>query len=319
MSANSAAELERAVGRRVDPAARPPQQRARPAIPAAHSMTGLLWAGPALAAYGVFVVYPFTQTIRYSLYDWDGFGSARFVGLENYRRVVSDPELAGSIGHAFMLIVFFTVIPVGAGLVCAATLSRVDRGAVGRLARGVLIVPQVLPLVGAAIAWTWTYSSDGAVNQLLRGVGLGDLTRHWLADFDLALPAVGLIGTWVSLGFCTVLLLSGVGRIDTSLFEAARLDGAGYFRELTTVLIPGIRREITVCATVTVIAARASGDIIYVSTGGGPGNQTMVPGVEIYRLTFLSQQIGQASALGVTLTALVLAVVLPLQWLGRER
>ena len=317
MSANSAVELGRAVRERVSPPARVPKNRARMNI-AGRSMAGLLWAGPALVAYGLFVVYPFTQTVRYSLYDWDGFGSARFVGTENYRRVVTDPELAGSIGHAFMLIVFFTVIPVGAGLLCAAALSRVDRSPVGRLARAVLIVPQILPLVGAAIAWTWAYSSEGAINQLLRVVGLGGLARPWLADFDTALPAVGLIGTWVSLGFCTVLLLSGVGRIDPSLFEAARLDGAGYFRELTSVLIPGIRREITVCVTVTVIAALASFDIVYVSTGGGPGTETMVPGVEIYRLTFLSQQVGQASALGVALTVLVLAVVLPLQWLGRE-
>ncbi|RBM19122.1 sugar ABC transporter permease [Streptomyces sp. PT12] len=286
---------------------------------AGRSMAGLVWAGPALVAYAVFVVYPFTQAVRYSLYDWDGFGSARFVGIDNYRRVLTDPQLAGSIGHAFVLIVFFTVIPVGAGLLCAAALSRVDRGPVGGLARAVLIVPQILPLVGAAIAWTWAYSSEGAINQLLGALGLGGLARPWLADFDTALPAVGLIGTWVSLGFCTVLLLSGVGRIDTSLFEAARLDGAGHFRELTTVLIPGVRREIAVCVTVTVIAALASFDIVYVSTGGGPGTETMVPGVEIYRLTFLSQQVGQASALGVALTVLVLAVVLPLQWLGRER
>ncbi|WP_183091326.1 carbohydrate ABC transporter permease [Streptomyces radicis] len=318
MSANSAVEPGRAVRERISPPTRAPKKRLPPKI-AGRSMVGLVWAGPALVAYAVFVVYPFTQTVRYSLYDWDGFGSARFVGIENYRRVLTDPQLAGSIGHAFVLIVFFTVIPVGVGLLCAAALSRVDRGPVGGLARAVLIVPQILPLVGAAIAWTWAYSSEGAINQLLRAVGLGGLARPWLADFDLALPAVGLIGTWVSLGFCTVLLLSGVGRIDKSLFEAARLDGAGHFRELTTVLIPGVRREITVCVTVTVIAALASFDIVYVSTGGGPGTETMVPGVEIYRLTFLSQQVGQASALGVALTVLVLAVVLPLQWLGRER
>lgn len=318
MSVNSAAELGRAVGERVSPPAHVPRKRV-PLNIAGRSMAGLVWAGPALVAYALFVVYPFTQTVRYSLYDWDGFGSAQFIGTENYRRVLTDPELAGSIGHAFTLIVFFTVIPVGVGLLCAAALSRVDRGPIGRLARAVLIVPQILPLVGAAIAWTWAYSSEGAINQLLRVVGLGGLARPWLADFDMALPAVGLIGTWVSLGFCTVLLLSGVGRIDPSLFEAARLDGAGYFRELTTVLIPGIRREITVCVTVTVIAALASFDIVYVSTGGGPGTETMVPGMEIYRLTFLSQQVGQASALGVTLTLLVLAVVLLLQWIGRER
>jgi raffinose/stachyose/melibiose transport system permease protein len=280
---------------------------------------GLLWVGPALVAYGAFVIYPFTQTIRYSLYDWDGFGTATFVGAANYRRVFTDPELAASIGHAFVLILFISVLPVALGLFCASTLSHISRGVVGSLARTALFVPQVLPLVGAAIAWTWAYSTDGLINQVLRSVGLGGLTRAWLADFQTALPAVGLIGTWVSLGFCTAVLLAGIGKIDPALFEAARLDGANYLHEMTAVVVPGLRREITVCLTVTVIAALASFDIVYVSTNGGPGYQTMVPGVEIYRLTFLNQRIGEASALGVTLTALVLAVVLPIQRLGRER
>jgi raffinose/stachyose/melibiose transport system permease protein len=291
----------------------------RQRLPTRKRWVGLLWAAPALVAYGAFVIYPFTQTLRYSLYDWDGFGTATFVGAANYRRVVTDPELAASIGHAFVLILFIAVLPVVLGLFCAASLSRISRGLVASLARTALFVPQVLPLVGAAIAWTWVYSSDGLINQVLRGIGLGGLARAWLADFQTALPAVGLIGTWVSLGFCTAVLLAGIGKLDPALFEAARLDGANFRQELMAVVVPGLRREITVCLTVTVIAALASFDIVYVSTNGGPGYQTMVPGVEIYRLTFLNQRIGEASALGVTLTALVLAVVLPIQRLGRER
>ncbi len=179
-------------------------------------------------------------------------------------------------------------------------------------------MPQILPLVGAGIAWTWMYSSDGLINQVLRWVGLGSVARPWLGDFTTALPAVGVIGTWVALGFCTILLLSGTSKIEPSLYEAARIDGAGLLREFFAITLPGLRREVVVCVTVTVIAALASFDVVYVSTSGGPGYQTMVPGVEIYRLTFLDQKVGQASALGVFLALLVLVVIVPIQRFGRE-
>ena len=128
-----------------------------------------------------------------------------------------------------------------------------------------------------------------------------------------------MIGVWVMLGFCTVLLLSGIGKIDLALYEAARLDGAGRISEFFAVTLPGLRRELVVCTTFTMIAALASFDIIQISTQGGPGYQTMVPGVQIYRLTFLQQHIGQASALAVFLAALVLVLIWPIQRLGRER
>jgi raffinose/stachyose/melibiose transport system permease protein len=268
--------------------------------------------------YALFVLYPLAQTVRYSFYHWDGFGKATPAGLSNYRNVFSDPELFDSLVHAFVLIVFFTVLPVGLGLVAAALMHDLAAGTFSTTARVVLFVPQILPLVGAGIAWTWMYSSDGLINQVLRWVGLGSLTQAWLGDFNTALPAVAVIGTWVALGFCTILLLSGTSKIDPALFEAARIDGAGRVREFFAITLPGLRREVVVCVTVTVIAALASFDVVYVSTSGGPGYQTMVPGVEIYRLTFLDQKVGQASALGVFLALLVLIVIVPIQRFGRE-
>ena len=175
----------------------------------------------------------------------------------------------------------------------------------------------VQALVAAGVAWTWLYSPDGLVNQILRVLGLSGTTRAWLGDFTFALPAVGVIGVWVMLGFCTVLLLSGIGKIDPALYEAASLDGAGRLRQFRAVTLPGLRQEVVVCTTFTVVAALASFDVIQVSTQGGPGYQTIVPGVEIYRLTFLDQRIGQASALAIFLTVLVLLVIWPIQRLGR--
>jgi raffinose/stachyose/melibiose transport system permease protein len=163
------------------------------------------------------------------------------------------------------------------------------------------------------------YSSEGAVNQVLSALGLDGLTRAWLGDFTWALPAVGVIGTWLATGLCTVLLMAGIGKIDASIYEAARLDGASFLQTFRAVTLPGLRQELGVCVTITIIAALASFDIIFMSTQGGPGYATMVPGVQVYQLGFTESRIGAASALAIVLSLLVLAVILPLQRLFRER
>lgn len=279
--------------------------------------TGWWWVLPGLAVYAAFVGYPLTQTIRYSFYDWDGIGASRWVGLANYRTVLADERLRDSVVHSLLLIGFFTVLPILLGLVAAALVAELRSRRIQAFARVVLFLPQVIPLAGAAIAWSWLYSDDGAVNQALRAVGLDALTRPWLGDFGTALPAVGLIGTWVATGLCTVLFTAGIQRLDPALLEAAALDGAGWLRRLRSITVPSLRREVAVAATVLTIAALASFDIVYVATAGGPGYATTVPGVLIFRLVFTEQAVGLASALAVVLVALVLAVIAPLQWRNR--
>ncbi|WP_440898825.1 carbohydrate ABC transporter permease [Actinosynnema sp.] len=273
---------------------------------------------PALAMYAFFVLKPLLVSVQYSFYDWNGIGPATWVGTDNYRRVLTDPDQLAIIAHAFELIIFFTVIPVALGLLAAALMHQMPQGSFSTVSRTVLFIPQVIPLVAAGIVWDWVYSSDGVANQFLSAIGLGGITRPWLADFNTALPAVGLIGSWVMLGLCTLLLLTGIGKIDPALYEAARIDGANRLREFVHVTLPGLRREIGVCTTVTMIAALASFDIIYISTQGGPGRSTMVPGVEIYRLAFTQREIGQASAMAVILMVLVLVTIVPVQRLTQR-
>ncbi len=280
---------------------------------------GWLFVLPALVMYAIFVLQPLGLTIWYSLYHWDGFDAATWVGIRNYVTVLTVPDLLETILNAFRLAVFFSVIPVGLGLVVANVIHRVAHGALGAVSRTVLFLPQVIPLVAAGIIWGWLLALPGLVNEILAAVGLRSVTRAWLGDFGTALPAVGIIGIWVLLGFCIVLLLTGMSKIDPALYESARLDGAGWFTELRAITVPSLRQEIVVCLTVTVIAALAAFDIVYISTGGGPGHATAVPGIQIYILAFVERQVGLASALAVMLTLLVLAIVLPLQWFGRER
>lgn len=283
------------------------------------SWSGWLFLVPALVFYALFVLRPMAATVQYSFYDWDGISLATPVGLANYARVLTDPVLLSSVGHSFFLMIFFTALPVTGGLLVAALLQEIRVRGLATAARTTLFLPQIIPGAAAAIAWVWMFSSTGAVNQLLSAVGLESLTRAWFGDFTWALPAVGVIGLWLNLGFCTILLMSGIGKVDVAVYEAARLDGAGFWRTFRAVTLPGLRQEIGVCVTMTMIAALASFDVVYMSTRGGPGTSTMVPGVMVYQLGFTEGRIGLASALALVLTLLVLSVILPLQRFFRER
>lgn len=281
--------------------------------------SGWWFALPALVMFVVFELYPIITAVQYSFFDWDGINIATPVGIDNYVRVFTEPQLFASIVHAFILIIFFTIIPVLMALVVASIVREIKSQIAGGVARTLLFLPQIIPGAAAAIAWTWMYSPDGAVNQGLRGIGLGALARPWLGDFTWALPAVGIIGTWLATGLCTLLLMAGIGKIDTSLYEAAQLDGANRVQQFRNITLPGLRQEIGVCVTITIIAALASFDVVFMSTQGGPGYSTQVPGVQVYQLAFTENRIGQSSAVAVVLSIIVLAVILPLQRFFREK
>lgn len=273
---------------------------------------GWLFVLPALVMYMAFVLWPLVTSVRYSMLDWNGIGESRWVGLENYRRILTDPDQLAPIVNSLKLIAFFTIVPVVVGLVSAALLHDLRSRFVGAF-RTTLFLPQVIPLVASGIVWGWIYSSAGVLNQSLEWMGLDSWTRSWLGDFDLALPAVGVVGAWVLTGFCTLLLTSGISKIDAQLYDAAKVDGAGRIREFFAVTLPGVRREIGVCVIVTMIGALASFDIVFITTRGGPGRETLVPGVQIYWLAFLERRIGAASAMAVILMLLIWILVIPTQ------
>jgi raffinose/stachyose/melibiose transport system permease protein len=267
--------------------------------------------------YAAFVLLPLALTVYYSTLRWNGIGESTFIGVDNYVKVLTDEDLVGIILNAFKLIIFFSGVPVVLGLLVASLIRRVATGGLGTASRTVLFLPQVIPLVAAGIMWSWLLSKNGLINQALSAIGLGGITRAWLADFALALPAVGVIGAWVLLGLCTILLLTGMSKIDQALYESARIDGASSWQEFRSITVPSLRYEIGVCITITVIASLAAFDIVYISTLGGPGTTTTVPGLEIYRLAFYARQVGLASALAIILVVLVLVTVLPIQRLTR--
>jgi raffinose/stachyose/melibiose transport system permease protein len=281
-------------------------------------LLGLLIALPAAIVYFSFVILPLGSAVRYSFTRWDGIGEKTFVGLSNYVQIFQAPELVGSIRNSLTLIVFFSVIPIFFGLLLGNFIVKIRTKRIRSITQAVLFLPQIIPLAASGIAWSWMYAKDGLINQALTAIGLERFAQPWLAGFSTALPAVGLIGAWVLTGFCAVLLATGISKIDVSIYEAARIDGANWWQEFRHITIPGLRQEISVLLTVTTIAALSSFDIIYVTTLGGPGSATLVPGISIYRLAFTQSAVGLASAFGVVLMFIVLLIILPIQFYARR-
>lgn len=279
---------------------------------------GALISLPAVFIYSLFVINPLISAFRLSFTQWDGIGEKEFVGFGNYTQIFQSPELVASIRNSLSLIIFFSVFPIFFGLLLANFIVRIRSTKIRSVTQVVLFFPQILPLAASGIAWSWMYAKNGLVNQFLTAVGLERFAQPWLAGFSTALPAVGVIGAWVLTGFCSVLLATGISKIDSSLYEAARIDGANWWSEFRNVTIPGLRQEISVLFTVTTIAALSSFDIIYVTTLGGPGSSTLVPGISIYRLAFTQSAVGLASAFGVVLMLIVLLIIVPIQFYSRR-
>lgn len=272
------------------------------------SLAAYLYVLPAFVVFAVFLGVPFLQTIQYSFYDWDGLSVATWAGLANYLDVFTDTQLRASFGHALVLMVFYAAVPVALALFLTALISRANRLRGMSFFRTVLFLPQVIASVVVATIWVSIYSGDGLLNQFLRLIGLGQFAQVWLGGYDTALPAIGFVGTWLNVGLCLVLFLSGVGNIHPSLFEAARIDGAGAAREFFSITLPSLRGQIAAALTLTVVSALKTFDLVYVTTSGGPGNSTSVPAFEAYNRAFQTGQVGSAAAVAVALTVVIMIV-----------
>ncbi len=255
------------------------------------------------------MLVPLVNGVWLSFFHWDGIGPREFAGLDNYHEIVTGDTVRPAFRHAAVLVVMFSILPVTIALFIVGSIARVRvRGL--DLLRAIYFMPQVIAPVVIGVSWVAILDIDGPVNAALRRVGLDGVARAWLGDYTWALPAIGIIGTWATFGLCLVLFISGVQSIPRSLYEAARVDGAGPVREFLAVTLPGIRNQLAVALTLTVLAGLRTFDLIYVTTKGGPGTETMVPSLLIYTRAFVTGQVGSAAAIAVVLTLVILLLTL---------
>ena len=278
-------------------------------LPGESRFLGWLFIFPGLSIYLIFVLIPMVETFRLSFFKWNGFSlNQTFVAFENYARLFQDSQFFKSILHNSVFLIFYSLLPILLGLFLANILGRkITNGLTGF--RVILFLPQVLSMVVVGITWRWIFNpAFGPLNVILKSIGLDSLAGQWLGDFNLALPSVGIIGTWVMYGFSMVLFLAGMQRIPLEYFEAAQLDGAGEFQQFIFITLPSLIPEIGVALITTIIAAVRVFDLVYVTTRGGPGDQTLVTSFLIYRAAFLQNQVGYAAAVASIMTMLILII-----------
>ncbi|MBB4191970.1 raffinose/stachyose/melibiose transport system permease protein [Rhizobium aethiopicum] len=271
-----------------------------------------LYLIPGTIGFILIVLIPQLANLGLSFTAWKGVGTPRPVGLQNYHRLLTDDQFWGSMYHTLLFIVSMTVIPVCIGLVLAALLFDYVRDQFGEWVssffRAGFYLPQILPVTVAGVLWGWILNPVGVINITLKSIGLDNLAQNWIGDATYALTSVSLVIVWIQVGYCLVVFMAGLSRIDPSLYEAAELDGANWWSRLVTITIPLLAPEIFVVVLTTLIAALKVFAPIFVITAGGPDNSTLVPSYLTYYHFFTTQRVGYAAAIAVVQTTLTIAL-----------
>ncbi|MBC0855049.1 sugar ABC transporter permease [Pantoea sp. SGAir0180] len=273
------------------------------------SWRNFLYLLPAVLVYGLFLLLPLLASLGISFTEWDGISMPVFAGVANYLRMFSDPVFWIALGNNAILMLFYTLLPISVGLLLCSFLYETRNNTERSVLRILFFLPYIMPMAVLGVVWRWLYNpAFGPIDQFLRAVGLPQLAMSWLGDFTWALPAVGMVATWYFFGFCLVLFMAGLQRMDPSLLEAADLDGSSRRRKFIRITLPGLRPELRIALLLTVIASLKAFDLVYVMTQGGPGTSTMVTNIFMYKQGFDLHYFGYASSVAVFSMVIVLGI-----------
>lgn len=284
------------------------------------SWRNFLYVLPTMAIYALFLLFPLLASLGISFTDWDGTSMPVFNGVANFVRMFSDPVFWIALGNNVMLMLFYTLFPILVGLTLCSFLYETRNQTERSTLRVLFFLPYIMPMAVLGVVWRWLYNpAFGPIDQLLRAIGLPHLALSWLGDFSWALPAVGFVATWYFFGFCLVLFMAGLQRMDPSLLEAAELDGSSRRQKFLRITLPSLRPEIRIALLMTVIASLKAFDLVYVMTQGGPGTSTMVTNIFMYKQGFDLHNFGYASAVAVFSMIIVLVINGLIHFAIRER
>lgn len=287
-----------------------------------------------LGIYALFVVWPFVQSIYYSFTDWTGLSpDFEMVGFDNYTRMLDDDVFWKSLWHSVLFALLVPLVTLGLALFLSFMINVGGRkrkgGPVITGVRGsafykiVYFFPQVLSIAIVALLFQFAYNPDsGAINSLLRGIGLDGLQPLWLGDPDLALWAVTAVLVWSTVGFFVVLFSAGMASVPAELYEAALLDGATRFTTFFRVTLPLLWDTVQsgwVYMGILALGAESFAVVQIMTVGpGGPDYSTTVMVLYVYQKAFRDGQAAYATTIGVALLVVTLAFAAVVMRLGRR-
>ncbi|WP_433734467.1 carbohydrate ABC transporter permease [Nocardia sp. CA-129566] len=271
---------------------------------------GWAFVAPNVAAVLVFLLFPLAVSLYLSLHSWDLFSAPRFVGVANYRRLfTSDPLFLIALRNTAVFTVLTLVPTVVIGLAVAAVLNQKLAG-IG-IFRTIAFLPLVASTVAMAVVWRFMFTTDdGLLNIMLGWVGIDPVP--WLTDPDQALISLSVVTVWKSVPFATVILLAAMQGVPETLYEAARIDGAGALRRFWSVTLPLIRGPLSFVFVITIINSVQAFDQAYALTGGngGPETGTYLLGIMLFQNAFGFYEVGYAAALAWVIFAILLVLTL---------
>lgn len=264
-----------------------------------------LFLAPSAVPLVLFTFTPMATSLWVSLHSWNLLSPMRWVGLANYKTLLSDPTTRAALLHTLLYIVGYLPLVYCGGLGLALALNKVMRGR--NLLRSLYFLPVITSWVVVALTWEWLLNpANGLVNHLLGLVGISG--PGWWASPTWSIPSVVLASAWKDLGFVMVILLAGLQSIPEDVLEAADIDGAGRWRKFWHVTFPLLTPATFFVVVISLINGFQVFDQVYVMTGGGPAGASQTLVEEIYNLTFQYNSAGSASALSWLLFVLVMAI-----------
>ena len=271
-----------------------------------------LLSGPAIIVFVGFVIFPVLMAAYYGFFKWNGYGPATdFVGLDNYRIILTDPVFHDALRHNGFIVVMSLIIQGPAAIAIALLLNQRIRGR--SIVRVLIFLPYVISEVIVGIGWSLMLQTSGAVNDLLIKLGFPDWTVDWLSDPDIAIWSLMLIISWKYIGFAVILFLAGLQSIPEELFEAAAIDGASYWQTQRRITLPLLGPTIRIWAFLSIIGSLQLFDLVYIIWGQyvsvTAGTSTMAIYMVMFGRNAASYGFGNAAAVVLFLISMTIALI----------
>lgn len=274
-----------------------------------------LYLLPALVLYAVFLAYPFIDTFLLSFQQVVTIGGeSKWVGLDNYAAVLSDPLFWTAAKNTVIFSVGMVIIPIVLGLGLAIAINKGIKGK--SFFRSLIFVPVVVPIVVAGIVFSWILSPTGLLNWILTSTGLVGEPLRFLNSTQLALPSAMLMVVWKRTGYYMVILLAGLQGIPDDVYEAAKIMGKSRWEMFRNITIPLLKPAILITAILGIIDSIKAFAHIYVMTGGGPSNASEILSTYFYKVAFSYFQFGKGAAYGFILFGMALTLSLVVIWVS---
>ncbi|RKX54768.1 MAG: sugar ABC transporter permease [Thermotoga sp.] len=276
----------------------------------------LLFSTPAILLYTIFVIYPFIYSFILSFYNWPGVGPKIFVGLKNFRDILTGPfgaEFRNALFHNIYFFIMVSILELGLGFLIAVLLTTNIKGK--RLFQTLAYLPNVISMVLVGFIWNMMLNPQwGLINQILKSVGLGALAKPWLGDPSLAFNTIILVNVWRHLGFYVLVFIASIINIPPDLIDAAYIDGASNFQIVRYVIFPLTVPTFQTLLILLFIWSFNVFDIVYALEGvqAGPFRSTDVLGTLFYRTAFGGLGSSRMDfGLGAAIAVLIFVMVIP--------